>query len=358
MTKINRREYLKQMGAGAGVIAGVTEDLFADPQRRKSQRKRIGRQSTETTSSRGVTRTQFQGWPDTSTEPATNAPVTLIFGGLMGFFYNTDVCDIGFHPGDSKHKPEIRVWEKTATGCNQVFAVSPLPSQVDHMVVGINRTNPLVRFFEDNPQIELNRKTGNAKDFRWLLDLDDMYPTPPKKKKQFNRTLRVRHGTFYTRMITNSTFYLVDVKDENNNPIPMGRMPLLMAAALQPATSEYVTVTFQKQFSPQEFQTVGEFNLYHKAGSTFEIQFLNHCKSDGCPKPEPKDPKEENRNDFHFLRKVLDLPGSARKYGIKIDQDPGGPYPHPPICELANLQVEVSDPAPCMGAGYGGGGGP
>ena len=360
MTKMNRRDYLKEMAIGAGVVAGVAQELFAGPQKRRSRRKRNGRQSTNRTSGRGVSRTQFQDWPDTQKEPSMDAPVSLIFDGLMGFFYNakSKACDIGFHSGKGNHMTGLRVWEIETTTtptrtCKPIYAFSPLPDEVDHIDLGIEVADPLVDFFEDNQPMDPYRKTGNPKDFRWLLDLDgsDFYPKNYDKKKKFKRTLTVRQGTFYTRMITESTFLRVDLDQENNNPKPMGRMPLFMAAAIAPSDNQYVSLKLQKKVSAQKLETIGEVNLYKKVGSIYEIQFLNHC--DSCVAPKPHSSHEEERNDFHFMRKVLNLPGSEPEYGIKIDVEVIKDIT-PNFC--SRIHYRVSDPAPCMGAGYGGGG--
>src|SRR6266513_382833 len=109
MTKLNRRDYLRQMGASEAVVASMAAGVVRKPQRRASRRRPIGREPVRQETKKAISANiasgglQFTDWPATATEPSLDAPVTLIFGGLMGFFYN-GACDIDFHPGH-KHYP-------------------------------------------------------------------------------------------------------------------------------------------------------------------------------------------------------------------------------------------------------------
>src|SRR5437016_1903793 len=114
MTKINRRGYLKQMGAGAGIVAGMV--AFASSQQGTST---IGGSQRHPSVKPITPPTQFQDWPDTQKEPSTDVSVTLIFGGLMGFFYNpkSSACDIGLHSGKGNHMTELHIWEVIGGKC-------------------------------------------------------------------------------------------------------------------------------------------------------------------------------------------------------------------------------------------------
>src|SRR5713226_7589567 len=99
MKRTNRRDYLKQVSAGVGIIAGASElDLFAQRSNRNSKSQRT--LSPEAGALNGIL-----NWPITNTPPSA-APVTAIFSGLLGFSYDktSSECKVGFHPGEGHHK--------------------------------------------------------------------------------------------------------------------------------------------------------------------------------------------------------------------------------------------------------------
>lgn len=356
MTNINRREYLKRMAAGAAVVGTLAEDVFGEPQSRKRRRRPVKpptKAASTIATATGVG--QFTDWPATTVKPSYDAPVTLVFDGLMGFFYDGS-CDLRYLPGN-KHHPTVRYWEKTGTGCGVAVDLTQYALESKRMIVEINRPNSKVDFYEEYPDKPFDdRKNGDKMDFRWLLDLhgDDFYANHDfQVQKKFNRVLRVRHGTFYTRLITYSTFLRVNLTDIGAPPLPMGRMPLLMAAALQPKPSEYVSLLFQKPNSKHQFETFKSFTF--TPDKPVQIDFFNSCHEMSCPKPEPNNSEDAKRNDFHFMREVLALK-SVPAYGLKLEQEITGKL-DPELCGFDEPHAKNSEPAPCMGAGYGGGGG-
>jgi len=101
-----------------------------------------------------------------------------------------------------------------------------------------------------------------------------------------------------------------------------------------------------------------EIPLTPAAGKQTEVQFFNHCiKALGCPEMKPDAPNDSNRNDFHFVREVIN-PSTKPKYGLKRQVRTTGD-PNLDFClgtDKARINI-ISDVSPCMGAGYGGGGG-
>jgi hypothetical protein len=128
---------------------------------------------------------------------------------------------------------------------------------------------------------------------------------------------------------------------------------MYMAAAVPLETDEYVVIKLLSLGSavPQTLQT---HTLYQRAGSKFEVHFLNGCDQDEC-EWDYTSTNEKKRNDFHFMREVLDLPFGEKKYGLKIEvKAPIGATAD--VCPY--IKFRNTDEAPCMGAGYGGGGFP
>lgn len=340
MKKIDRRDYLIRMGAGAlGIVGAASPDILGQkksrPPKRRVRDKRTGIPPTTNSILR---------WPIMYTPPNLNSPVTAIFWGLIGFCYKTPsasapVCEVGFHPGGGHHKLDIKAYKKVDGSpiCDPVpLAVPPKITTMNLKIVGFG-TAP--EFFQkDDLVFDRYRVGGDYEyDFRWLPDLDgaDFYPEPYGKNKYFGPRLYVSNGTFYTRLRTGSTFKLVDART-NQDIRRFGHVARYMATALSPTGSDLVRFEVNgrsvKDFSRQD-------------GVSYQIVFKNEC--DDCSLPDPNDPHDETRrNDFHFNRKVVKVPSNRTQYGLTIETS-GTSSPN--FCPGDRL----NDEAPCMGSGYG-----
>jgi hypothetical protein len=318
----------------------------------------------------------FANWP-TGPKPTGCPPITLIFEGLMGFFYDRDKnqTQVGFHPGDGMHKPEILLWEKSGADCSQslgscrkVLALTPIPEAVTHLNLRVIEKNGSERpagvdFYKEGEC--LNRLNGPVEDFRWLNDLDEYYRDPDgkpyRRRKKFKPVLYVNNGTFYTRMITKKIFQRIDSKKHlsEQTGTSIGRTALVMAAEVNLDEGEYVVL----DLTNEKNETVGQINIVQKPNTFFELDFSSRCDKKDC-KPVPcHDSDEKKRNDFYFMRKVLDLPGGLPKYSIAL-----AAAADPTTCGSVETlterrgdycgasYIEVTDEAPCAGAGYSGGG--
>ena len=115
-------------------------------------------------------------WPITSTAPAsTNPGVRLIFQGLTSFCHKSKECDVTFFREDSDHKLEVKVYEITDR-CRQIFATTDgnNPIFIKKMSVEVEGKDSDVSFFHVGPPGVFNRRTGDPKDFWWLLDFDSI----------------------------------------------------------------------------------------------------------------------------------------------------------------------------------------
>jgi hypothetical protein len=343
MAKIDRRDYLKKMGAGVGVLAGTKLDLVAPGSKHKQKR---------TKKSSLIKHPGTQGilvWPITHTPPSLNPFVTAIFSGLAGFSYDKHSGEgiVGFHPGNGDHKLDIKIYRKPGCeakfmNCHQEFPPT-LPRNIETMklsVVGNSGRSPDYFQTVDDP---FDRKTGHDHDFRWLPDLDsaDFYPEGYAKNKHFTAMLRVTSGTFYTRVKTNSTFKLVNA-DNNLELRSFGHVAMYMALAIDVGGNDYVAL---------EVNNETPIKLCPESGVTYQIVFANICSNNGAPCRRVLDSDDETqRNDFHFSRKVLKLPSDRIKYALRIDEQAmvGAKSDFCPD-EIARN----TDEAPCMGSGYG-----
>ena len=341
MKKMNRRDYLLQMGAGVvGVMGSAPLDVLAESLK-PSARERTSAQTADLL------------WKPTDVFP-TNAKVTVVFGGLFGFFYNsgTGNCEAGSHKGGGNHRHRlmVEVWERNSTSgaCKRLFSTqnATLPNPTRNLKIEIvGRATSDVNFYQVGAY---DRTKLNDHDFRWLpdLDSDDFYPdNPPKQSGKFHIKSIVRHGTIYTYQKTNSTFTRVDPPDRPVNQMDFYNVAEYMAAGIQPTANEDVSLQIDND-RPVVLKNI--------AGSNYEITIINHCyKSDTSQeqcKYQPNHPTNEmERNHFHFMRKVLQLPGGKKRYGLKVKD--GKPSSPPSFC--SKIMKQITDEAPCMGSGFG-----
>jgi hypothetical protein len=331
-TKMNRREYLKRMGAGAGTLAAVSGlDVFASEP---------GTSANPQRKPKSTNIHPALNWPVTHIPPSPAPFVTAIFGGLMGFFYNTPLkaCKVGFHPGHGHHL-EVSIFQNHPA-CTPYEPVPAIPSHIKTMTLKVARQSSGPDFFETADPF--NRETGNRQDFRWLPDLDgkDFYPRGHGKNRgHYNSWLHVLDGRFYTHTVSESTFKLVDV-DTGSDIDAFGHVARIMAAALD------VTEDVSLQINGRR-----PIILKYAPGVTYQIVFSNECSENGNPCHWEDHPSDETkRNDFHFARKVLKLPRDERRIGLRVVKPVDGPTPQ--FCRGKN-KIESNDAAPCMGSGYG-----
>src|SRR5882672_10191484 len=108
MSKINRREYLKGLGA-AGAIAMSGINLIGSTVARSREDISI-KENRVTPWQRSAT--SILRWPITTTLPYPTPFVAAVFYGLLGFCYNnSNQCEIRFHPGNGQHELGIHLYE-------------------------------------------------------------------------------------------------------------------------------------------------------------------------------------------------------------------------------------------------------
>jgi len=357
MTRINRRNYLALMGsAGAGLALGAACSKPSEVAQNTSPNspKRSPEQPVaQNVPIGGVASRSFESWPGQSKAPRRCESITL------GFFYDErqQECQIGFHPGDGMHKAGVQLWERPENQCENSSGtrlpdLPPFDKVIDVSLKVVDRP-PNVDFYKNGPY--LDRINGDSMDFRWLIDLDEYYRDSNGnaygRRKAFQTVLRVKNGTFYTRKITaDKIFQRVDSKYRLSQQFGtiIGHLPLSMAAAinLQPNERMLLECTYKDGHKESK-------ELAPTAGKILELDFFSRCDPSVC-KPTPCDDSDEKkRNDFHFMRKVLDLPGGLPKYSFALAAAADKPAPFPATCDHSRL----TDESPCAGSGFGGGGG-
>lgn len=335
MTKINRRDYIKQMSAAAGAFATLPA-----MSRLGSPESFVHAASLNPPSPQA----KLLQWVPTNTPPNRNAFVTAIFWGLMGFCpKSANTVEVGIHPGGPHHRFTVTVVEISAAGSTVIC--TERPSGITTMTLKVIGQRQPPKVFQTTGTFD--RMTGNPLDFRWLPDLDggDFYPEPYDKHKHFGARLFVEDGIFYTRIPTTSTFKLVRAQNRRDEIREFGHVAMYMAAAL-----EAPNATDQVSF---EIRGEAPCLLTKKPGVRYEIIFKNECVHNSCPGPSTaNDDDETRRNHFHFMRKVVDLPGNRIKYSLDF-VGRVGPAAEIDFFDPDNKKFLATDEAPCAGAAFG-----
>jgi len=352
MKKINRRDYLLQMGVGvAGVIGATGLPLVGQTKNtKKSQTKK------KPLSARELAALAAAGlrWHITDVPPLPDAFVTVIYYGLIDFAYSDDgFVDVLCHPGMNHHKLEIQLYINPSddlTNCEPYKVITPNRNDTLSLSVPA-QTGKTPDVFQMPGSFE-RHKTGDNhdRDFRWLPDLHslDFYPEGyGLKAVPGSVRLEVHNGTFYTRLLSTSTFNIVDAdagREHCNEGRFFGSIPLAMATAID-AKSD-VVLTWSGQAEPITFPW--------KASDKYQVVFKNECDSSSCSL-DPRNCDETLRNDFHHNRKVVKVPQQGRvKYSLNLQDGCTGAQ-----CAILNFCVQskrsklLTDEAPCMGSAFG-----
>ncbi len=348
MRKINRRDYLLQMGIGAaGIIAASELPLHSQTERGRSNRKQTQ------SGAKNAVRTPFLKWPVTTTDPPDpKAFVTVVYAGLSCFFYNdrdsrNKFEEAAFHHGKGKHKLQIQVYTDppdNVADCKDPEIVEAKKTDRLRFVVPGQMGTANV-FQVDSNYFDRNNTADKYKyDFRWMPDLHsaDFYPEGYGLHGVTGTKLEVPAGTFYTRVRTASTFWLVDKRDCNAEIRDYGHISLFMATAIK---ADEVTLLNQKD----------EILYPFKKGHKYQIVFNNEYLESECVPDVENCDDEEKRNDFHYNRDVVRVPPFVRlKYSLKVkDRCSRSDCARPDFCIRFNAPHRFSDEAPCSGSGYG-----
>src|ERR1700738_146448 len=314
--------------AAAGAVGAAELNLFeAKDQVFADNRNRINSQPL------GSNPVQRDGdsWPPEPHAPNDiNLGVRLIFAGMVSFTYKGTEARAVFHRESAPHKLKIIAFEHTGDKCNVIYRNEKVPKGA-RMDLRINNKTSDARFFQGST---FNRSTyqGDDKDFRWLLDLEK----PPcnngkvhRKQDKFNTKLKVGHGVFYTYKHTGSTF----LYDDGSGDYPkLGYVPKAIATDIELAADECVSFKINgKRILPDSF-------CY---GTKYEIFFLNECDIT-C-----------SDSDFYLVFDAIENP---KRFNLKLEtaNDNG---PTTGLCLTIPSIHKLNDEAPCMGGGFGGGGG-
>lgn len=330
MNKMNRRNYLKGMGAAAGVIAGTDLNVLAQrPEEAVASTTAAARESNLLSTS----------------------DVTLVFHGLMGIWQDpaNGQWTVGFHSkktGNHEHQLMVTAYKITNTTppCTQLGDTTPakaivLPGEPLLLEVMNPRILDGVYFFQPPPSG--GRKHDN--DFSWIVDFEsqDWYgPNHRPDTAVYDPRLVLTNGLFYTLSKTSSTFRRQQADGEDHRHL--GNIAEWIGANIYLRTGGQVKLTLPKQPQPILFPQA--------TGVRYEIHFMNTCLKKGTHDActfKPFHPNKVERSDFYMHFDGI-KPAPANELELVIAQGTRGDGPA--ICG----ESRASDESPCSAVGFGG----
>lgn len=338
--KINRRDYLKQIGA-AGMLASVT-GLEGLAQENEPQQCPPG---TDDDPSRAP-----RVWDPAWYNDLPNHPyVRVIFYGLIGIAPrrlapNKVECDVGFHrKGESPLSHQLHVAEYNGRDFQ-----SKADTKIEKLALHV--ANPVFdqTYFYQRGTACTRRQLKDDKDFRWIVDFesDYLYKTPlTKKESVYAPVLNIKSGIFYTLHKTASTF--VARSDDNRYFCDMAHI------------ADYIAVNVYVKSGGVEVK-INE-NTSFTVEPPGQILIKNHCMNehtnDKKCKFKPYDDDKEERSDFFLNYKAFDRKGKPEYHLHLLERN----YPARPHIESLNKEfakmtpeeITSSDESPCSAAGYG-----
>lgn len=364
--KINRRDYLKRMGA-AGVFAGAAGlDVLAHD---------ANPQQTCPANPTCPDQTAPLIWnpPWCNPLPANDKVVKLIFEGLTGIaprslVENEErcgrrmesgkvVCEVGFHSKRDSgidHELEISAYSNVVDPSTPPKPKEFKDREIEKIEICVDDPELDQAYFYQRGEVCTRRDLAYDEDFRWIIDFESDYLYRKHLSGSYLRkytgcyspVLTVRHGIFYTLLKTGSTF--LARSEDNENFIDMGPVARIMAANVYVKSGSLKLKVDDDD--PYIVQPPGE------------IYFKNHCmKGANYCFFKPKDKDKKKRSDFFLNYKAFDRKGHS-EYQLHLLRS-GTPMIPNVICERKRFEdmrdrdkekFFISDESPCSAAGYGG----
>ena len=351
--KINRRDYLKGMGA-AGMLAGVTGlEGFAHEHGYTQETC-----PTECTNAPRPPRVWTPGW--CKDFPSNPKYVKLIFYGLLGIAPRVAgkvQCQVGFHSkgdGPLHHELSIRAYSNVvdASSCT-TFKRFEQKKKIESITLSVTDPDPDVdqAYFYQRGQACTRRELTDPKDFRWIIDFESHYlyrkhqpATLEKKQNVYSPVLTVEKGIFYTLHKTGSTF--LARSEDCKYFSDLGNVADYIGANIY-VKSGGVTVNVDG----------AEFTVQAPG----EIYFDNHCMNEDNEEMkcnfDPESTDKKKRSDFFLNYKAFDRK-THPEYHLHLLQK-NAPVVLDVICERSRYEKmieekKLNDESPCSAAGYGG----
>jgi hypothetical protein len=278
----------------------------------------------------------------TSERSVRGPSLTVIFRGLMAFRrdHEEQTFSVGILPAP-EHEFTMQVLEKSPQG---VFTYSiPMTqlmnSKSDTLLVEVPTQRNGVSYYQ-NGVFDRKKELGDIRDFRWLIDLEGKEFYGHKlatDQQQMGFAVKFSNGEFYTK----TTTLPLQRKMGGKTFEFFGRVAQEIAADFFLDDGDFVLTS---QASGAEL-----FRLKQKPDTTYELVFENA--------PPPTQHVAMRANHFQYYYRLFPMPKS-QWYEFRVVPpalaQTGLRGKHLDFLEFAH--PPVTDEAPCMGSGYGGGG--
>jgi len=368
MKKMNRRDYLKKIGAGAGLlVASRNMDIFAQKRRRGTRRRATPVQPRPRPKIDSVSQKPTLWTPPTDTWPDANYKfVKLIFMGLMGFTHIDDShCEVGFHStGDSTHHHSLSIHGYDAD-CNNRGEWEDVKGNTIDIAVD-NEALSGISYYQLTANVNSRADLKDAKDFRWIIDFDSDYlygkhfaagtRTVRKKAATYKPKLVLKNGIFHTLRKTASTFWVQPAQPPyppDNWISELGNVADIIGVNIYLKDNGKITLSYDSK--RMEIPPGGE------------IYFHNHCfksnPNDPCTVEPNNVVNRKKRSDFYLNYDAFyydkDMKEQTYEYELFL-RDSYLQTASPEIkCEkkhfdeMSDRERRLTDEAPCAATGYG-----
>jgi hypothetical protein len=363
MKKLNRRDYLISMGAGAAGLTGAGLKTFANHRPRwltsHPTEGEGGPDAQTTRTAQAAAPRLWQRRRSNFPSASSNQIVKLIFYGLVGFSWREDPqthkisCDVGFfNKPDTYHGHKLMIHAYTVHACSPIN----LPVTIQKLALTVpNRAILDEAYFYQPGVVSTREDLRDQNDFRWIMDFesDYFYGTHLDRIPHvYSPTLSIPCGLFYTMHKTASKFR---TQPATSGPVrDLGSVADIFGANIYVPPGGIVKLLVNDV--PYDVQAPGE------------VYFLNHCETGTACNPEPNNIQDKHkRSDFYMNYEAFNRNGKPEFELFLL-------YSNPPTGSIAttcesksrillgdnralNRTLVASDEAPCSGTGYGGGGG-
>lgn len=277
--------------------------------------------------------------------PAATPTVKVTFEGLFCFFFDgKEGCFVGTHNTTRQaghqhaafpHDYKITIVQKDGSSTTTDSFLVGDPRQSSPLNIKVTGADfppdldPGVYVYTGPNRDRFNRKDGDERDWRWIIDFEEvMYPDGVKgiNSTALRPGIKIDAGLFYTQARTSVDFILTP--EGGGASIQLNKIAKVTAANIYLKEGGSVSL----RGGP-----VGKHDLNFAPNRTFEVNITNLCDGNSHPpcKFDPHSLDKKNRNDFFLYYDIFDQSQNRPEYLLIRIGEPG------------------TDDSPCGAVGFG-----
>ena len=225
----------------------------------------------------------------------------------------------------------------------QVWPLQPLPDNyLENCEINVNSTGSGTGWRYQTA----GDKSGDAQDFRWLIDLDNIYQQNLNfltgvSSLSFFAKLYVNNGVFYNEKLSKNDGILIDVNNPQNK-INLGKVGKIIGAAVSPTSigqpNVIVTLSWAAEGRSEQITLAG-------TGQPYYISIRHKCDPAKMQRAESSTGTTPN-SDFYLFYTVIEKPANQPEYNLEYS----GPEPDCKFDPQSKNYTEVESGPPQVGA--------